>query len=368
MSDFIVPFSISFNPDQIQYSVEAYRKLLEAGTLQPGFFIEQLEEKLAAMHGVKHCIAVGTGTMGLEIIFRAYGVEKALVPSVTNIATASALVAAGGIPVFYDGGLFPSFDSIKRSFRDNPDVDTLVLVHLGGILTPEIDEISRWCEENRLRLLTDGAHAMGAKDGHGNSFMSYGSASILSFFRTKVVGACEGGCILTNDDLLAQESRIYRDQGKAQDGLTNIRLGGSWRMHETAAPLLIAQCDSFSQDNGRRQEILKIYHDSLVGKEGISLLMNVPTLVGANGYKMVIAVDDRPRLIDYLADRGIGCSRGIYDIPLHEQPVCQRYVGESQVFPLAERFARTHVCIPVWKGLMPEEQERVVVALLEYQG
>src|SRR5205814_1065807 len=117
----------------------------------------------------------------------------------------------------------------------------VVLVHIGGLVTPDIDAIQALCRARGLWVVEDAAHAQGSSHG-GRQAGSFGTAASFSFYPTKVMTSGEGGMIVTDDDRIAEEARIYRDQGKA-GFLTNFhtRLGNNWRMSEVHAVIGLSQ-------------------------------------------------------------------------------------------------------------------------------
>src|SRR5205085_8228429 len=95
-----------------------------------------------------------------------------------------------------------------------PDTVGLVVVHIGGLITPAIDDLVALCDEHGLFLIEDAAHAHGSSLDHRMAG-TFGAAGTFSFYPTKVMAGGEGGMIVTDDDVIAEEARTYRDQGKA---------------------------------------------------------------------------------------------------------------------------------------------------------
>src|SRR5438552_17641876 len=114
-----------------------------------------------------------------------------------------------------------------------------MMVHIGGLISPDILAVRQLCERRGLFLLEDAAHA------HGSSYDgllagSFGVAGTFSFYPTKVITAGEGGMIVTADERLRDEAVVYRDQGKAGFlGGEHIRLGAAWRMSEVHAAIAL---------------------------------------------------------------------------------------------------------------------------------
>src|SRR5436190_14302686 len=144
---------------------EILRRIDEAmasGQLTLGAIGRELEERFAAHHGAKHAIAVNSGTSAIEIPLRALGVEgrEVLVPANTFFATASAAIAAGARVKFVDCNphtMAVDPDALRKAI--GPDTAGLVLVHIGGLVTPDVLELRRICDERGIWLFEDAAHA-----------------------------------------------------------------------------------------------------------------------------------------------------------------------------------------------------------------
>jgi len=217
-------------------------EILASGMLTLGPYTRQFETAFSAAHsnpgGEPHAVAVSSGTAALEIALRCAGVagRDVIVPANTFYATAAAALAAGGQPVFAD--IDPATFALSPQTllaALTPQTAAVLLVHVGGLITPDVDEIHRICDDRGITLVEDAAHAHGAIWA-GRYAGSFGLAAGFSFYPTKVVTSGEGGMILTAAAGLADEARIYRDQGKGSFGANHhVRHGYAWRMSELNA-------------------------------------------------------------------------------------------------------------------------------------
>src|SRR5262249_10092087 len=157
--------------------------------------------------------------------------REVIVPTNTFYATAGAVVHAGGRPRFVDcepSTFAMDLESLRSAI--GPQTAAVILVHIGGMITPAIDAIKALCDQHGNPLVEDGAHAHGASL-HGRMAGSFGLAAGFSFYPTKVITSGEGGVIVTDDEGIYKEALIYRDQGK--EGFTtnfHVRLGYNWRL------------------------------------------------------------------------------------------------------------------------------------------
>ena len=106
-----------------------------------------------------------------------------------------------------------AIDPVDLAGCIGPDTAAVVIVHIGGLITPAIDEIAQLCATNGAYLVEDAAHAHGSAY-DGRSAGTFGEAASFSFYPTKVIAGGEGGMIVTDNDDIAEEARVYRDQGK----------------------------------------------------------------------------------------------------------------------------------------------------------
>jgi len=219
---------IQFLPEDRAWIAERIQEILSTGQLTLGKYGAEFEQKFAQFCGTNHAIAVNSGTSSLEIILRVLGVEgkDVLVPTNTFFATAAAVIHAGGRPVLVD--MDPESFAVRPEDLEKkltPKTAGLIVVHIGGIVSRRLPELQEWATQKGLWLVEDAAHAHGSSL-DGVRAGAFGIAASFSFYPTKVMTSAEGGMIVTNDAHVAEEARIYRDQGKASfTQNAHIRMG-----------------------------------------------------------------------------------------------------------------------------------------------
>lgn len=341
---------------------------LATGQLTLGKFGRELEERFAAYCGATYAVAVSSGTSALEIALRALGVEgkEVLVPANTFFATAAAALHAGARVRFLDCDPRTMAVSVEDlAAHIGPHTAGVIVVHIGGLVTPDIEAIRRLCAERGIWLLEDAAHAHGSTMG-GRMAGTFGVAGAFSFYPTKVMTAGEGGMIVTDDERLRDEALIYRDQGKASfTQNAHTRLGSNWRMSELHAAVALSQLARLDEFIAHRQRIARVYDAALAdGRLGLRPLA-VPEGARCNYYKYVVYLPDgidRAALKRLLREEyDIGLSGEVYETPLHEQPVFAAYRDRS--LPGAEYLCARHICLPI-SAVMTEEQARFVIDAL----
>lgn len=363
---------IQFLPEDRVWIAERIQEVLESGQLTLGKFGAEFERQFASFCGSRHAVAVNSGTSAMEIVLRALAVEgrDVLVPTNTFFATAAAVIHAGGNPILIDMDV-ESFGVAPEQIEAalTPNTAAIIVVHIGGIVSRRMPEIKKLAERKGVWLVEDAAHA------HGSSFGrikagTFGIAGAFSFYPTKVMTSGEGGMIVTSDDRIAEEARIYRDQGKASfTQNAHIRLGYNWRMSEPHAIIGLKHFERLPQMIADRQRIAAIYDRALAGFKNLEPV-KVPQGGDSNYYKyMAVLRDrrDRRELKTELRDKfGVSLSGEVYEEPLHKQPVFSAY--SVTPLPVSESYCARQICLPVFSGMEDAEAEQVIEALARIVG
>jgi perosamine synthetase len=341
---------------------------LQSGSLTLGHHTAVFEEQFAGRHHGGGAVAVSSGTAALEIVLRGIGVEggEVVVPTNTFFATAAAVVRAGATPRFADvapGTMALSRETLEAAIT--PATVAAVAVHIGGAISPDIYGIAELCNQRRIALVEDAAHAHGsALDGRPAG--SFGRAAAFSFYPTKVMTSGEGGMILTGDESLREDAVVYRDQGKSGfHGGDHIRMGYAWRMSELHAAVGIVQLRRLDQFIATRRLAAAVYDEGLAGVDGIEPL---PMATGCepNYYKYValLAPDrNRDEVKTRLRDRHqVSLSGEVYALPLHRQPVFSGMA--AGYYPVADDVCARHICLPIHSDMSRDEAGYVVDSLV----
>ncbi len=340
---------------------------LTSGALTLGPCGEAFEHAFADRHRGAHAVATSSGTSALEIIFRVLDLQGSdvVVPANTFFATAAAAVHAGARPVFADvdaATLAVSATTVEAALT--PATSAVVVVHIGGLISPEMPAIAALCAARGIALVEDAAHAHGSTL-DGRPAGSWGRASAFSFYPTKVVASAEGGMILTGDEQLAADARVYRDQGKASFlGGGHVRMGSAWRMSEVHAAIGLVHLDRLDGFVAVRRAVAARYDAGLAGVPGIAPLA-APAGARSNIYKYPALLDagiDRASFKAELRERyGVSLSGEVYATPLHREPVFARY--RTGPLPVAEDVCARHVCLPVHSDMTDWEADQVLDAV-----
>jgi perosamine synthetase len=363
---------IQFLPEDRAWIAERIQEVLATGQLTLGKYGTEFEQKFAQFCGVRHAVAVNSGTSSLEIILRALGVagKDVLVPTNTFFATAAAVVHAGARPVLVD--MDPESFAVRPEDVEaalTPKTAGIVVVHIGGIVSRRIGELQELARKKGLWLVEDAAHA------HGSSFNgvragAFGIAGSFSFYPTKVMTSGEGGMIATNDDRIAEEARIYRDQGKASfTQNAHTRMGYNWRMSEPHAIIGLKHLERLPAMIADRQKIAAIYDQGLKEFRNLDRLQ-VPAGGVCNYYKYIVVLKekrDRKALKATLREQyGVSLAGEVYEDPLHKQPIFEQYL--TRALPVSEDYCARHLCLPVFSGMEEADARQVLDALKKVIG
>lgn len=286
----------------------------------------EFERRFATYQGAAHAVTCVNGTVALELALRAAGVgngDEVIVPSYTFIATASAVLHLGAIPVFAD--IEPDTYTISVDSADglvSPRTRAIIPVHLAGA-PADMDGITTLAREHGLAVIEDAAQAHGA-EWRGQRVGTIGTLGTFSFQSTKVLTAGEGGAVVTNDPALADVVWSYQNVGRVPGGewYEHHRLGWNLRMTEFQAALLLAQMDRLDEQIARRSENAAHLDAMLRETEGIEPLDHAPQVTRHPRYLYVLRYRARSfgglpkqRFVQALAAEGIPAMPGYP--PLH---------------------------------------------------
>ncbi|TSC63132.1 MAG: DegT/DnrJ/EryC1/StrS aminotransferase [Parcubacteria group bacterium Gr01-1014_48] len=364
----VPPVQPYFFETDIRWILARFRGILQGKSFfSTHIYTEEFEKKFAAYIGVKYAVGCNSGTSALELICRAIDVagKEVILPSNTFIATANAILNAGGKPVFADCGDDMCMDAPDAISRVTKNTAAIMHVHIGGIVSPSIVKLRDFCEKRGIHLLEDAAQAHGSSLG-GIKAGAFGTAAGFSFFSTKVMTTGEGGMVTTNDVTLVSKMKSMREFGKEKKDIYinhHTSIGYNWRMPEVAALMGLRQLKALPLFLKRRREIAVLYDKLLRGHPDIQIVK--PTGARTHNYfkyMIILSNHDRARVHKALQKEGIGPSGYVYEIPLHKQPVFPSMHGLS--LPKTEHYSARHLCLPIFYG-MKNKQVEVVVSTLK---
>lgn len=361
----IKPFYYDISEGEIEYFNGEAAQILRSGSLILGEYTARFEQEFAGFIGVKHAIAVNSGSTALEILLRMKNVENrvVLVPTNTNFATVAAVLRAGAKVRYLDMDrrtFAPTLEMLQESRKQDPAVAGLLWVHIGGVISPDFPEIVRYCRREGLFVLEDAAHAHGSQL-RGTKAGNLADGSAFSFFPTKVMTTCEGGMITTNsreEDYLARSFRNQGKRGMSYGGLHHD-FGNSWRITELAALLGLIQLRKLGQMLEKRQKVYGAITSAL--EKATIDYVSTRHMDVASHYKLIVLLPKGTSVKDVknaLASDGIILGGGVYEVPCHRQPVFEG-ICSAESYPFADRWCPNHICPPLTSGMTEEDAKYV---------
>ncbi len=331
--------------------------------------VVELEERLAAYCGAKHCVGVSSGTDALQIAMMAEGIgagDAVYLPAFTYTATAEVPLLLGATPVFVDVD--------PRTFQIDPAHLEHRIATTPGHLKPRaiigVDlfgqpadwpALQRIAGSRGLFLLDDLAQSFGASL-HGAKLGTQADATATSFFPSKPFGAYgDGGALFTDDDDRAALFRSLRTHGEGTTRYDVLRIGMNGRLDTLQAAILLAKLDMFDDELARREAIARHYDRRLAG------LVHVPARVPDSTSAWAIYAILLPSEAERAALQGSLRSAGVpsaiyYPRPLHLQPA---YAGahDGTALPVAEDLSRRIMALPIHPDLSDDQLDLICDAV-----
>jgi dTDP-4-amino-4,6-dideoxygalactose transaminase len=252
-----------------------------------GTFVKQFEREFADLQGARHGVSIVNATMGLSVALKAVGVgpgDEVLVPPYTFIATASAALMLGAVPVFVD--VDPETLLIDPALIDaaiTPRSKAIVPVHHGGS-PADMDGVMDAARRHGLRVVEDAAQAHGAA-WRGRPVGAIGDVGVFSFQSSKPINAGEGGMMTTDDDEVDELLWSYRNVGRRRGGewYEHVRLGWNLRMTEFQGAVLLAQMRRFPAQQAQRTKAAAYLDGAMSAIPGV-VPVKVPDGVTAHSW------------------------------------------------------------------------------------
>ncbi len=317
--------------------------------------------EFSAYVGSESTVTCANGTFSLTLALQAARLSpgaEVITTCYTFVATASAIVAAGAVPVFVDvepGSYCIDPEQVEAAI--GPRTEAILPVHLACSMA-DMDRLPEICARRGLLLVEDCAHAHGARwrDRGAGAIGEFGSFSMQS---SKLLTAGEGGAVTTSDSIYAQRLQSLADCGRKEagyDGFPEQMLGANLRMTEWQAAVLRAQLDRLPDQHARRAKRVAHFEQAVLGLPGLQPLERDERNTARSVYQLILRYDaesfagvPRDAALRALQAEGVPCSGRFY-VPLSEDPLFAAdpltnpltRAGidyRSQSFPVASRAA-----------------------------
>lgn len=350
--------------------LDELKKVIESTYVTESVITEQFEDMCKKLTGSRYAVAMTNGTLALYACLKALHIgpgDEVIVPDLTFIATANAVIMAGALPVFCD--ILPDtlcMDVRSARARITPRTKAIMPVHLYG-QSADMEAVMSLSIEFKLAVIEDAAQGVGVRF-NGRHVGTFGEIGILSFFGNKTVTCGEGGVVLTNDEHLAKACYRLKNHGRDRKGVfIHEEIGYNFSFTEMQAAVGVAQMKKLPHIIQRKKEI----HDRY-----LSALFQISALTPCPIDQRTVPVfwftsffcNEAEQLADWLQQRNIQTRRFFY--PLHLQPCYQKEPAiasaNSGSFPVTEGAYRRGLSLPSSYLLTNDQQDTVIKEIINF--
>lgn len=341
------------------------QRVLDHGQYILGPEVAELEEKLAAYTGAKHCISVANGTDALQIAQMALNIgsgDEVITPGFTYIATAETVALLGAKPVYVD--VDPRTYNLDPALLEaaiTPRTKAIIPVSLYGQCA-DFDDINAIAARHGIPVIEDAAQSFGASY-RGRKSCNLSTIACASFFPSKPLGCYgDGGAIFTNDDALAKVIRQISRHGQDRR-YHHIRVGVNSRLDTLQAAILLPKLAVLDEEMAQRQQVAALYK-KLLGEAGIHTTPYVEPHNISAWAQYTIRVQDRDAVQEKLRQAGIPTAVH-YPIPLNKQPAV---ADAGAKMPVGDQIAAEVMSLPMSPGLTMADQMLIAESLRTFQA
>lgn len=362
-----IPFStfVPMHREIKEEMMQCFEDVYDKSWYISGEECEQFESEFAQYCETKYCIGCDNGLDGLYLILRAFDIgdgDEVIIPSNTFIATALAVSYTGATPVFVE----PTLESynidptrIEEAITDK--TKAIIAVHLYGQCA-EMDPIIEIAKRYDLKVIEDAAQSHGATY-KGKKAGSLGDAASFSFYPGKNLGCLgDGGCVTTNDEILANKVRALGNYGSNQK-YHHLYKGTNARLDEIQAGFLRIKLRQLDRWTDTRKKICDRYLNEITNPKIV-----LPIIKENNTHVFhifAIRTNNRDEFKKYLEEKQIGTVIH-YPIAIHLQEAYKELGLGRESFPIAEQIADEELSLPLYYGMTDEEIDDVIYWINQY--
>ena len=350
----------AFDLHKAEYE-EAALRALNSGWYILGNEMAEFENQFAEWAGVRHCVALNSGTDALILAFRALGIgpgDEVIVPANTYIASVIGVTENGATPVFVDADDHMEIDADKIEEKITGRTKAILPVHLYGQCS-SMEKIVSLAEKYDLKIVEDCAQCHGSRF-NGKLAGTFGAIGCFSFYPTKPLGAFgDAGAIVTDNDEIAERVRLLRNYGSRVKYHNEIN-GVNSRMDEVQAAILKVGLKYLDEGNIERRRQAQMYRAGIHNAK-----VRIPDEYDGvyHVYHLFpVLAEDREGFQNYLKDNGVN-TQVHYPVPPYVAECYSEWGYEWEDFPNAAYFARHEVSLPIYCG-MPDEELRYVIEVI----
>lgn len=340
----------------------AIESVIDSGQFVKGRFVSEFEQKLVQYLGVKHVIAVGSGTDALQISLQSLNLQpgdEVITPTFTFVAAAEVIAHLGLKPIFADVRYDTmNIDADKIEALITPKTKVILPVHLFG-QNSDMDKIMYLARKYNLHVIEDACQSMGSDYIYPNGLHvksgTIGDFGCTSFFPSKNLGCFgDGGAIFTNDDALAEKVRMIANHGMKVRYHHDI-IGINSRLDSIQAAVLSVKLNHLDEYVAARRKAAALYDKLLKNNDNLMLPETAGFTTHAFHQYTLRCKNNRDEIKQRLADAGIP-SMIYYPIPIHLQKAFESLGHKMGDFPIAEQLVKEVLSLPMHTELTEEQQ------------
>jgi dTDP-4-amino-4,6-dideoxygalactose transaminase len=361
MSNIIIPVAdVSVGEEE----ANAVANVVRSGRLSMGPKVGEFEAAFRKYTGAEHAIAVNNGTAALHVALAALGIkpgDEVIVPSLTFISTANAVLYQGATPVLCECD--PETYNVRvEDLRACMTKRTraIIPVEMNG-MPVDYDAVLAFANDAGIAVILDSAESLGATY-RNRRVGAIAPIHMFSFFPNKIITTGEGGMITTDDAQLAARMRILLNQGQTHR-YHHVELGYNYRMTELQAALGVVQMNRIEKRIHEKNRIAAYYNRAFEGETALRA-PHVPDYVTQHSwymYSVQVPAHIRDSVVEHM--KGEGIETRLSFPPVHTQPYVQRQLGyRNEQLPLTNRAWAGKIDIPAWPGMSERQLQTVVDA------
>ena len=360
-----------FEPYRGEEEIEAVKEVIESGWWKEGPKCLELEEKWSGYTGAKNSITVNSASVGLDLIFKAYGIKDCdvIVPAMTFITTGLAGLWNNCRVIFADSQkdtLTIDPEDVKKKIT--PYTKAIVVQHMSGHPC-DMDAFDEFKEKGML-IIEDAAHGCGSL--YKNKHVGIENPAIFSFNAVKNIASGEGGIVTTPDDEIAEKMRVLRwcgidsttwqrDGKKYKWDYSINEVGYKYHFNDILAAIALVQLGRLDFTNKKRRNMVERYTERFIKDRLPVYIPREEEWARSSWHQFIIRVDEKDRnpLLDWLGERSIGCG-------VHYKPINQYSLWPHGETPVVDAEWKKMITLPLHPRLTIENVDEVCDAIKEY--
>lgn len=359
-------------PDITESEIASVVEVLRSPRLSLGPKLDEFERDVAEYAGAKYAVAVNSGTSGLHLCVRAIGLkagDEVITTPFSFVASANVLLYENAVPVFVDidpQTLNINANKIEAAITDK--TKAIMVVHVFGRPSP-MREICEIAAKYNLKIIEDACEAIGAES-ENRRVGNLGDCGVFAFYPNKQITTGEGGIIVTDDEAIARQAKMLRNQGReaSSEWFEHTALGYNYRLSDINCALGIEQLKRLENILHQRETAAQKYNERLAGNSHLI----TPEIDLKNGkiswFVYVVRLREnftrtkRDSIVNQMNRAGIGCGR--YFAPIHLQPLyVEKFGCEAGDFPNAEHAAERVIALPFFNRITDAQIDEVCETL-----